>query len=168
MTGRDEGDVGELRPSPGCRVHGLQSLQRHSTVCIARVSRGSSALLMKSSLDEDISRTISWYLHPFSPCCARVESKITQANTIALSSYSIYSWQLIAMATKWLKWVWLNANVSISAIAHYPHRMRCHALCSSGGGELVRKESSIPKFSITVPVQCAYPFYMYSMTVHTQ
>ena len=138
MTGRDEGDVGELRPSPGCRVHGLQSLQRHSTVCIARVSRGSSALLMKSSLDEDISRTISWYLHPFSPCCARVESKITQANTIALSSYSIYSWQLIAMATKWLKWVWLNAQRQHfrAAIAHYPHRMRCHALCSSGGGNL--------------------------------
>ena len=32
MTGRDEGDVGELRPSPGCRVHGLQSLQRYSIV----------------------------------------------------------------------------------------------------------------------------------------
>ena len=59
MTGRDEGDVRELRPNPGCRVHGLQSLQRHSTLCIAYVCRGGSALHMKSSLDEDISRIIS-------------------------------------------------------------------------------------------------------------
>ena len=57
MTGRDEGDVGELRPSPGCRVHGLQSLQRYSIVQLMYA-------------EEDASHTVTWYLHPFPPCRA--------------------------------------------------------------------------------------------------
>ena len=42
-----------------------------------------------------------------------------------------------------------------------------HSVEVGGGGTCKERTVLSPKFSITVPVQCAYPFYVYGMAAHT-